>query len=226
MTFEQTLSNLESQPSWSAKVGPQYNAVSSTSYWTKLLSNGWREFGHEAPAQGGWLSGLNDLPIPDGFVSGLVRHRASLMFDASILDWTTGARILVEFDNRVADGLGNNFNFSNQINLSNNWMWQVDPATGKWTDTGNRISPLYPFVWHDIEFENFIDFQNKKLSFVALTVNKTRYTAPPALSNLSPMRDPQGHFWKRGANLQVQMCRQTAGISLLWAKQIEMGWQA
>lgn len=225
MQFEQTLSNLESQPTWSAKVGPAYNPVNSTKYWSTLLSNGWREFGHEAPAQGGWLSGLNDLPIPSGFTKGLVRHRLSLMFDASILNWTTGARILAELDNRVADGKGNNFNYSNQINLSSNWMWQVDPQTGKWTDTGVRIAPLAPFQWHDFEFENAIDFVANKLSFVSLTVNGVRYAAPAVFSNLTPMKDPQGHFWKQGANLQVQMCRQTAGVSVMWGRKIGIGWQ-
>jgi len=226
---ESELKNLELQTTWSEKVGPAYNAVSSTIYWTKL--NGTiREFGHIAPAQGGWLSGLNDLPIPAGLVVGNVIHRARMMFDGSIFDWTTGSRIAVEFDNRVCDGLGNNFNFSNQINLSDGSMWQVDNQTGKWTNAV-AIAQLEPLTWYDLVFENHVDMSAMKLSFISLTVGKSFstdapivYPAPAALQNLTPMKDAAGHFWARGANLQVQQCRQTAGVALLYAYDIGMEW--
>jgi hypothetical protein len=226
---ESVLDNLELNPAWTAKVGPQYNAVSSTSYWTKLNGN-IREFGHVAPALGGWLSGLNDLPIPEGFGNFSVIHKARVMFDGSIFDWTTGSRIAAEFDNRVADGLGNNFNFSEQLNLSAGWMWQVDNQTGNWTNAV-RIAALDPLTWYDLEYENSLDLSALKLSFISLTVRKAfstadpvAYLAPASLHGLTPMKDAAGKFWTRGANLQMQQCRQTAGVGLLWAHRIGMKW--
>jgi hypothetical protein len=228
---ESVLTNLERETTWSEKAGPEYNNPPSTTFWTKLLKNGIREFGHVAPAGGGWLSGLNDLAIPAGFVRGNVIHKARMLFDASIMDWTTGSRIVCEFDNRVADGKGNNFNFSNQINLSNGSFWQVDPQTGKWTNSV-QIAPLAPLTWYDLEFTNFLDLAALKLSFLSLKVrpdgdgNGVTYVAPAVLGKLTPMKDAAGHAWARGANLQVQQCRQTAGVALLYAYDIGMVWQA
>jgi hypothetical protein len=215
--------DLEEATTWSAKVGPAYNEVPSTKYWTKLLKNDVREFGHEAPAMGGWLSGLNDLPVPPNWTSGIVKHGMTVMFDGSIVDWTDGSRIAVEFDNRIADGKGHNWNFSNQINLSEGGMWQVDPETGKWQDTGVQVIPK-PFIWNDLEFTNRVDFTNVKASFLSMKFNEAEYQAPANFQNLNPMKDATGHFWKRGANLQVQQCRQTAGLALLWAINVYMIW--
>lgn len=205
---------LEMSPLWSAKVGPEYNPVPSTQYWSKSVGL-IREFGHIAPAQGGFLSGLNDLPLPPNWSKGTVIHQAKFCFDASVVNWAQGSRIAVEFDNRISDGKGNNFNFSNQLNLSRNWMWQCDPQTGEWTDVV-QIAPLAPLQWHDIAFDNFCDFGALKASFVSLTVNGVRYAAPEQFFNLTPAKAN----WGVGANLQVQMCRQMAGVGLLWAKNI------
>lgn len=220
LTNQSVLDNLELEQTWSAKVGPAYNPVASTQYWTSLRGTV-REFGHIAPALGGWLSGLNDLPIPDGWTKGTVIHRARMLFDASIVNWAQGSRIAVEFDNRVSDGKGNNWNFSNQINLSEQWMWQVDPQTGKWTNVV-QIDPMAALGWHDVAFENAVDFAAVKASFVSLTVDEVRYAAPSQFHGLTPMKAN----WTRGANLQVQMCRQTAGVALLYAKDIGMTWIA
>lgn len=216
---QSVLESLELQTTWSAKVGPEYNKIESTKYWTTLRSNGIREYGHEAPAGGGWLSGLNDLSIPSNWTKGVCKHRLLLAFDMSVVDWASGSRI-VELDNRISDGKGNNFNFSNQFNLSENWMWQVDPQTGVWTDTGIRIPPLAPLVWHDVEFENHVDFVGLRASFQAVKIDGTRYAAPTKFSNLIPVRAN----WGRGSNLQVQMCRQSAGIAMMWARGIRLTW--
>ena len=215
------LENLETETTWSAKVGPSYNPVSSTKYWTTLFSDGIREFGHEAPALGGWLSGLNNLPIPANWTKGTIIHSAQMLFDGSIIDWTKGSRIACEFDNRVADGKGNNFNFSNQFNLSEDWMWQVDNQTGKWTNVV-KITPLTPFTWHDISFENEVDFETLKLSFISLTTDDIQYKTSSAFYDLTPMKDLVGHSWSLGSNLQIQMCRQTAGVALLYARNIRV----
>lgn len=211
------LRDLEQSPLWSAKIGPAYNPVASTVYGTKLLAGSAREFFHEAPPMGGFLSGLNNLPLPPNWVRGTVIHRARILFDGSIVDGE--ARIACEFDNRIADGRGNNFNFSNQINIAEGWMWQVDNQTGRWTNSV-KIPALAPLEWHSIAFESAIDMEALTLAFKSLVIDGVPYTAPASLSNLTAMKDPAGHPWARGANLQVQMCRQTAGFSELYLRSI------
>jgi hypothetical protein len=189
--------NLQMQPNWASHVGSIIGGVPPSKYgWTLDPLLGTRSFYTEYSGSGyaDWEAYIT-RPVMTN--TGNLGLRFNLMVNPAVI---TCAQAL-EFDTRVGDKDGYNYNFSHQLNYAEGGHLQISNAQGDWVDTGFVPGKLQtPDTWYPYYLKYYFDIVKKTYGFISISIGVQTYVIPSNLQNLPAVKNN----WAECAIFQVQ----------------------
>jgi hypothetical protein len=194
MTTKIVYSNLEvSEPQY--VIGPNINPVPSDAINSRFIKTGklagsrmMTNLGSKA-----YAGALMAYKLPAPQVGGVTLPYINFDFDFYVSSENFDNLARLENDIKVvltgppnpSTVIPNTYDFSTQFNGSENWMLQIDNATGQWVDAGYHLA-LVPDTWVHFSFRNFMDVPRGKFSVQSMTANSDApYTIPVTLQNVA-----------------------------------------
>lgn len=175
--WELSITGLEKKR-WEPVVGPSINPVDADGYSIVHTVGGLYLSMNSFQPYGGWLAKHVERLL---FPATRARFYFTLMTDEA----TVTAAQVIEFDTKITDGDGITYDLSAQINIANNWMFQIDNENWTWTDTGINLSPMQAYEPLDFMVEYRIDYGKKNSSVIAVTMDEEQYEVPSELWHIS-----------------------------------------